>query len=245
MGIIIQCIVSILAFAGGVILVIFLNKRKANKTLVNLILSGIALFFYILMILFDGVYHKWDLEMILDVIPLSRMSPFIFATVFFINFVPQGVRKYYHTILSTFFLAMASVGMFSSLADGLMNDINYFVVWMYFDSFSHLAIALLGLWLVLSGQVTFERKTLFKCLGILYVFLFLLIIVNLIFKTNFFGFSVYGDHNIYNIVINPWLASFAAYFAGLTVIVVADWLLMKAISKKHAITEASDESLAA
>ena len=168
----------------------------------------------------------------MDVIPLSKLSPFIFATVFFINFMPKVIKKYYYTILSTLILAMACVGIFSSLADGLMNDMNYFVVWMYFDSFSHIAIALFGIWLLITGQTSLDRKTLFICLGILYTFLLLLICVNLIFKTNFFGFSVYGDHNIYGIVINPWMVSFIVYFAGLTVIVVADWFLCKAIASK-------------
>ena len=232
MGIIIQCIVSVLVFSGGVILLLFLHRKVSDTRTVNYVLSGAALLFYILLIVFDGQYHHWDTETILDVNPLSKMSPFIFATVFFVNFMPKTIKKYYYTILSSLILAMAGVGMFSSLANGLMNDMNYFVVWMYFDSFSHIAIALFGIWLVLTGQTALDRKTLFKCLAILYSFLLLLIIVNLIFKTNFFGFSVYGEHNIYGIVINPWIVSFIAYFAGLTVIVVADWFLSKAIASK-------------
>ena len=233
MGIIIKTIVSLLVFSGGVVLLVFLSKKNKSNTLINFILSGAALFFYILLIIFDGQYHKWNTATIIDVNPLSKMSPFIFATVFFINFAPSLIKKYYYTILSTLILAMTFVGVFASLADGLMNDMNYFVVWMYFDSFSHIAVALLGLWLLLTGQVTFERKTLYKCLCILYSLLFVLIIVNLIFKTHFFGFNVYGEHSIYGIVINPWILSFVAYFAGLTALVVTGWFLGKAIVKKN------------
>ena len=233
MGIIIKTIVSLFVFSGGVAALLYLNKKQANVKLINYILSGAALLFYLLLILFDGQYPKWDAATIRDVNPLSKMSPFIFATVFFVNFAPSIIKKHYYTILSTLIIAMTFVGIFASLADGIMNDMNYFVVWMYFDSFSHIAIALLGLWLILSGQITFERKTLFISLGILYSFLFLLIVVNLIFKTHFFGFSVYGDHDIYGIVINPWILSFVAYFVGLTALVVSGWFLAKAIARKR------------
>ena len=232
MGIIIKTAVALLVFVGGVILLPFLNKRNVNKMLINYILSGTALFFYLLLIIFNGIYHKWDMQTIQDVNPLSKMSPFIFATVFFINFAPKTIKKYYYTILSTLILAMAGVGIFAALVDGLMNDMDYFVIWMYFDSFSHISIALLGLWLVISNQITYERKMLLKCLMTLYSFLMILVIINIIFRTNFFGLSVYGEHNIYGIVIDPWILSFAVYFAGLTGIVAADWFLCKAIANR-------------
>lgn len=232
MGIIIQCIISVLIFIVGVILLPFLKKKVQDVRIVNYALSGAALFFYILLIISDGVYHHWDAETIADVNPLSKLSPFVFATAFFINFTPNAVKRYYFTIISTLIIPMAYVGMFAALTDGLMNDMNYFVIWMYFDSFSHIAIALLGIWLVITGQTSLERKTLLQCLGILYSFLLILIVVNLIFKTNFFGFSVYGGHHIYAVVIDPWILSFVTYFAGLTAFVVGDWFLCKAIASR-------------
>ena len=233
MGIIIQCIVSVLVFAGGAILLPLLKPKVRDVRIVNFALSGAALLFYLLLVIFDGHFHRWDAETISDVNPLSKMSPFLFATAFFLNFAPKPVKQYYHSILATLILAMACVGMFSSLADGFMHDINYFVVWMYFDSFSHIAIALLGIWLAITGQISPDKKTFGRCLLILYSFLLLLILINLTFKTNFFGLSVYGGHNIYGIVINPWILSFLTYFAGLTAIVTGGWFLCKAIAPKQ------------
>lgn len=232
MGIIIRTIVSFILFSGGVILLFFLNKRLKNKSSVNYVLAGIALLFYILLIVTDGQYHHWDEPTILDVHPLSKMSPFLFATALLAEFLPQTIKRYYHTILATLLLAMAAVGIFASLADGVMNDMNYFVVWMYFDAVSHVTIALFGLWLAISGQLSFERKILLRSLGILYAFLLLLIVINLIFKTNFFGLSTYGGHNIYGVVIDPWILSFVAYFAGITVIALAGWFVCKALASK-------------
>ena len=232
MGIIIKTIFSFIFFWGGVILLFSLNKRVKNKSSVNYILAGTALFFYVLLIVTDGQYHHWDEATILDVHPLSKMSPFLFATALLAEFLPQTIKKYYHTILSSLLLAMAAVGIFASLADGMMNDMNYFVVWMYFDAVSHLTIALFGLWLAISGQLSFERKVLVRSLGILYAFLLLLIVLNLIFKTNFFGLTTYGGHNIYGVVIDPWILSFVAYFAGITVISLAGWFVCKALAAK-------------
>ena len=213
MQVIVLTIISLLLCAVGISVILFLNKQGTNKNFVNLLLSGSALLFYICLLFREGSFREWNIIELRVSLPLSKMSPFIFSTAFFVNFLPALFKKYYFSYISFLLLPMLLVGCFGSLVGGIMNDINYFVPWMYFDSFSHIFVFLFGFWILITGQVSTEKKTLFIDILVTHSFLVLIIFINLITHLDFFGLSVYGGHNIYGVVINPWLLSFFIYFS--------------------------------
>ena len=59
----------------------------------------------------------------------------------------------------------------------------------------------------------------------------IMLILNLIFKTSFFGLSMYGNHNIYTIVIcESSIISAIIYFEGLTILLGLGSLYLKVIN---------------
>ena len=61
-----------------------------------------------------------------------------------------------------------------------------------------------------------------------------MMILNLIFDTSFFGLSLNGKHNIYHMVLvsNSYLNALI-YFSGLIIIMVGSFLFQKLLSPKR------------
>lgn len=96
------------------------------------------------------------------------------------------------------------------------------------DYASHLALALWGVYLVQSGQVEWKSKDCLIGGSIIVLVAITMMILNILFDFSFFGLSLSGKHNIYNVVLveNSYLSALI-YFSGLIAILFAGFFFEK------------------
>ena len=105
---------------------------------------------------------------------------------------------------------------------------------MGLDSLLHAAVSWYGVYLVRSGQTQLTKKTCLISGGMVLGVAFCMMILNVILHTSFFGLSIYGEHNIYNIVVceNGYLSAII-YFIGLSAVLALGVLFQKLVSGKN------------
>ena len=101
------------------------------------------------------------------------------------------------------------------------------------DYVAHFALSLYGVYLVRTSQVKLTVKASVMSGSIILGAAFLMMILNVIFDTAFFGLSLNGKHNIYNNVLfkSSYLSAFV-YFLGLIMVLVLGYLYMKLVHLK-------------
>ena len=228
--VILESIICFIMFLSGLFILFKIKKTEQNKKLVNYILSFIAFIFYVALVLVHYFLTKGGIN---GDLPLANVSPLIFSTVFFANFLPNKIRKYYHILIVSFIGAMFVVGVFLYLVKDLITNSYSYDPWMYFDGISHLAVSLLGIWLILTNQINLNKFDFGISLISQYILLFIVIILNIVFKTNFFGLSITSNHNIYGFTFNPWIFSFSIYFIGLALILIIGYFAAKHFQLKY------------
>ena len=193
---------------------IFLMKYMRSTRLFNLIFSALVFIPYVALavIVYRSVgFYDWNFQ---NVLPVANVSPFMFTAVPVILLLPKSVRKHAYLLIS-----LLTVGMLLSSVLGCIYNasINYKLHFHFLlDYISHFALSLFGIYLVRTKQVDFSLKGSILSGSIIVSSAALMVILNLIFDTSFFGLSLRGKHNIYNNVLvdNSYLSALL-YFVGL------------------------------
>lgn len=219
---------TLLIFAS--ITTVLLMKHFKNIKVTNIIFIGITFVCYLLVVLIafikNGLYD-WNF---LNTLPTANVSPFIFciSPLFFV--FPQKIKKYLGALF-----ALLTIGMFLS---PIISSVYYFSISYQFhfsfaiDYIAHFSFALFGIYLVHSKQVELTFKNALIGAAIIIVVALMMVVINLIFDTSFFGLSLRGKHNIYNQVLvdNSYLSTLI-YFSGLLTILAAGFGLQKLLLK--------------
>ena len=166
----------------------------------------------------------------LNMLPIANVSPFMFAVIPLFFLFPTRIRKYLLLIIP-----LISVGMIMSpvLSCIYFASINYkFHISFCLGYLSHFAVALWGLYLVYTKQVELKVRDSLISGSLLIGVALVMLVLNLIFKTAFFGLSLYGNHNIYNMVLvsNSYLSALI-YFLGLMLVLVTSYCLHLLVNK--------------
>ena len=218
-------IVVILAILVGVTI---LMKYFHHQLITNIVFCSLIVICYgfvILIAYLQNGPNDWNFT---NTLPVANISPFMFAAspIFFI--LPKKIRKYYATLI-----ALLVVGMI--LSPILSCVYNFSISYKFHPSFllnyaAHIALALWGIYLVLSKQCDLEIKSCLIAGAIIVSVAITMIILNVIFDQSFFGLSLNGKHNIYNMVLvdNSYLSALI-YFAGLGAVLVSSYFLQKLI----------------
>lgn len=115
--------------------------------------------------------------------------------------------------------------------------INYrFIPHFLLDYVSHLILSLWGIYLVKSKQIQLVKKDCFIGGSIIIGVSLIMLIVNTIFQTAFFGLTFGDNYNIYNLVLvnNPYLSALI-YVVGLSMILLLGYFFQKIINRKHSL----------
>lgn len=195
------------------IFVIFTMKYLTNKLLTNIIFVGIITICYITfstIVYLDVGPHDWNFT---NILPTANISPFMFALTPLILLLPKQIKKYFFTLVS-----LLVVGMFLSVVFNCVYNtvINYKLHFHFvIDYVSHITISLWGIYLVKSKQVDLTIKNCLISTAIMLGIITIMLVINIIFDTSFFGLNLNGKHNIYNIVLvsNSYLSALIYYFA--------------------------------
>lgn len=82
-------------------------------------------------------------------------------------------------------------------------------------------LSLFGVYLVCSDMASLKRRDALIGGGIIVFAAVIMFILNLILHTSFFGLSLYGEHDIYNVVLtDSGIFSAALYFMGLLSVLI-------------------------
>ena len=101
-----------------------------------------------------------------------------------------------------------------------------------FDCLAHGLIGLYGFSLIYNKVITYDKKKLTYLITAIMLVPVLMLILNLIFDTVFFGLNFNGKHNIYNLVLtdNSFISA-VLYFVGLAVLVIVSTLVTLKIQR--------------
>ena len=219
-------LITIAVLIGAFIITFLLMKHFKNQLITNIVFCSIILICYVFVVLIaylqNGV-HDWNFT---NTLPVANVSPFMFtiSPLFFV--LPKKIRKYLATLISLLVVGMILSPVFSCIY-------NFSISYKFHPSFllnyiSHIALALWGVYFIQSNQCDLK---IVNCLigGVIIVAVaIVMMILNVIFDQSFFGLSLNGKHNIYNIVLvkNSHLSALI-YFAGLITVLVASYFFEK------------------
>ena len=210
--------------------VFFIDKLKPIKT-VNLIfpLSIFALYLaLVLTVYFDVGFNDWNFQ---NTLLVANVSPFMFTIMPIVILMPKKINKYFYLLIS-----LLSVGMLFSTVFGCLYNaiINYaFHPHFLLDYLAHILLSLWGVYFVKTNQVDISFKNSIISSLIIILVAVIMLLINLIFDTAFFGLSLTGKHNIYNVVLtSSSIVSAIIYFIGLISVLVLGYLYQKFIIKR-------------
>ncbi|MBE5743909.1 MAG: hypothetical protein E7358_04250 [Clostridiales bacterium] len=224
-------IITLIAFISIYIALIFLMKYFTNVKLTNAIFTASVFIPYIMLVVTiyrNTGFYDWNFQ---NTLPVANVSPFMFTVVPLSLILPKKIKKHFLLLIS-----LLSVGMFLSGALGCVYNavIKYkFHIHFTYDFFAHFALSLYGVYIVKSKQVDLSRSNALISSLIIFAVATLMLILNVIFDTAFFGLSLNGKHNIYLMVlVDSSYLSALIYYLGLCLVLVFGYIYSKLLSKK-------------
>lgn len=208
---------ALLLLAYGAVL--WLMKYFKNRALTNLIFTLFVFIPYLFnaAIVYESVgFYDWNFQ---NVLPVANVSPFMFCLVPLMLIVPRRAQRYLYLLVS-----LLSVGMLLSSVFGCIYNasINYrFHFNFLLDYIAHMALSLFGVYLVRSGQVKLSLRNALVSGSVIISVATLMLLLNVVFDTSFFGLSLNGKHSIYNSVLvdNSYLSALL-YYIGLSAVLI-------------------------
>ena len=235
-------IISMILLIAAYVAVIPCMKYMKNTRLWNSIFSVLTVLCYLFVVIkmYCSVgIHDWNFQ---NTLPVANVSPFMFFSVMLIHLFPVKIKKHFYLLVS-----LLSVGMFASPILGCIYNasISYkFHLSFLSDYIAHIALSLWGVYVVKSGQVTLSKRNTLISGGIIVSVAFVMMILNVIFDTAFFGLSLNGKHNIYNNVLtkSSYLSALL-YFAGVIFVLGIGYLYSAFMSRKECHESSADEAV--
>ena len=177
----------------------------------------------------DVGFYDWNFQ---NTLPMANVSPFMFSVMPLTWILPKGAKKYLYLLIS-----LLSVGMlFSAISSSLYNAIiGYKFHWHFMlDYVAHLILSAWGIYLVKSGQVTLCKRDCLISGSLIVGVAFVMMMLNVMLDTAFFGLSLNGKHNIYNnVIVDSSALSALIYFVGLVVVLLLGYGFNKILSKTY------------
>ena len=208
------------------IAVILLMGRMKNIKIANLAFFLVTYLFYIFYLLKLMSNVGYDNYYFYESLATANISPFMFSIMPVIYFSRGKMQKYLYLLVS-----LLSVGM---LLSPVLNAVTYaikdttFGIIFVWDYIAHLSLSLWGIYLVKSGQVRLNVKDSIISSLIIFGVCDIMIVLNLIFDTSFFGLSLTGKHHIYyNVITDSSHLSAIIFFSGLCFVLFGGYLFNK------------------
>ena len=220
---------------------IFLMKYIRHFQLANIVFGLLVFALYIshsAIIYKNAGFDDWNFQ---NTLPVANASPFMFSLMPIIMILPKKIKKHFHLLIS-----LLLVAMFLASVLGCINNasINYkFHFHFMLDYIAHIVLSLYGIFLIRSRQVELTKKNCLISSSIILGVATVMLVLNLIFDTSFFGLSLRGKHNIYNnILTDNSYVSALLYYLGAMLILFLGFLACKFFAKERfAITKKKEK----
>jgi len=214
---------SIVLYAAGLLFMKYLVQFRKFCDIDFPALIFILYFIEIVLLLVDVKIEDWSY---LTLLPLGNVGPFMFFTLPFYFLLPKKVRKYVLTLVALLSPAMLLYGIMRGVTLVVAGTKAY--ASYVLDIICHVVFAVYGVYLVRSEQVDIDIKRSLIAGAILFGVSILMLILNAIFRTSFFGLSVYGEHNLYNIIyIKSAVLSIFVFFIAFAALLTIGYFFQK------------------
>lgn len=222
-------IVMYALFALGLFLMKYARCVKAFNLIFPIAVFALYLSLCIYVYKTDTDPGRWNF---LNTLPVANISPFTFSIMPLLLILPKRAKEPIYLLI-----AMMSVGMFFSTALGCLgNAVRSYNFHPHFllDYMAHVVLAAYGVYLIRTGTAKFSIRNCLVSGSLIYGVAFVMLILNLIFGKAFFGLSLNGKHNIYNMVLvdNSYLSALI-YFVGLGAVLALGALLCGFLSRER------------
>jgi hypothetical protein len=168
-------------------------------------------------------FYDWNFQ---NTLPVANVSPFMFSITPLVLVLSGRAKK-----LLLLLISLLSVGMFLSTVFSMTYNavIDYKFHWHFMlDFVAHFALSLFGIYIVRSGQVDFTLKNCLKSGSLILGSATLMLVLNIIFDTSFFGLNLNGKHNIYNnVIVEDSYLSALLYYCGLIFVLLLGSILCR------------------
>lgn len=227
----VEYLFALLAFFVFFVGCIYLMKYIRNYRYFNYIFIAVIYISYIFVCIHayktDTDPDRWNF---LNTLPYANVSPFMFSSMPLLLILPRKVKQYVYLLIS-----LLTVGMFYATVLGCIGNAlrNYRFHWQFMlDYLAHITLSLFGIFLIRTKQVNFNVKNCLISASIIYSVATIMLILNVIFDKAFFGLSLNGKHNIYNIVLvdNSYFSALIYYF-GLGVVLFLGFILCNFVNR--------------
>ena len=216
-------------FALGLFLMKYARCVKAFNLIFPIVVFALYLSLCIYVYRTDTDPGRWNF---LNTLPVANISPFTFSIMPLLLILPKRAKEPIYLLI-----AMMSVGMFLSTALGCIGNAvrNYnFHPHFLLDYMAHVVLAAYGVYLIRTGTAKFSIKNCLVSGSLIYGVAFVMLVLNIIFNKAFFGLSLNGRHNIYNMVlVDSSYLSALIYFAGLGAVLALGALLCSFLSRER------------
>lgn len=197
--------------------VVYAMKYMKNVKVWNIVFTLVTFIAYITVVIvvyLDVGFRDWNFQ---NTLPVANVSPFMFASLPFSFVLPKKIRKYYFLLVSLLIVGM----FFSAVFNCVYNTVISYKFHFHFllDYIAHVVLSLWGVYLVKTKQVELTKKDITITFIVMLSIITLMLILNVIFDTSFFGLSLNGKHNIYNnVIVESSYLSALIYYIGVVVV---------------------------
>ena len=223
--------------------VICLYHNNINKKIGNLIFIIVDLVFF-----FAWNYAAYQRGWLNDgFMTFENISPFIMTLIPLTVFMNDKVKSFCNSAIAFLWL-----GMFLALSispeHSYIFSFNHEASLIYAsEAACHLVASIYGIYLIISGQVSCDFKSLIRSVVCMYSVIGFGIFLNYFFHTRNFGMDPYGNYSIYMLdIFGSFGATLAAYLLGVLVVLIlgmqAGFFLNKMVSKIQLDAEKSKKS---
>lgn len=211
------------------ILGIYLTKYIKCKHIFTILFPFAVWLAYISCVVSMGIkagITDWNFT---NTLPTANVSPFMYCLTAFIWAFPKKCRKYLYGLIALLSLGMLCAGALNCIFNVMRNYKFHWEIGL--DTFIHGAISWFGVYLVKTKQVDLDVKTSLISGSIIVGVACVMLLTNLLLHTSFFGLSLYGNHNIYNVVVckNGYLSA-GIYFIGLSAVLCVGRVFQKLLN---------------
>ena len=212
--------------------IFFLMKHMKNTKIWNIVFASLIFICYATLsitVYRDVGANDWNFQ---NTLPTANISPFMFSIVPIVLILPKKIKKYFLTLISLLFIGMLLSTVYNCIYNTVINYKFHFHFLL--DYIAHFVLSLWGVYLVKSKQIELSKKDCIIGFCIMLCVVSGMLITNLILDTAFFGLSLNGKHNIYNVVLvsNSYLSAII-YYCGVVVIMLLGLVFQKLINKKN------------
>ena len=224
-------IITMVAFLIAYAIIVRLMPRLKNKKMDNAVFIAVSFVCYVALavkIYLDVGFNDWNFQ---NVLPTANVSPFMFFTLIIYVFLPEKPKKAWSGLISLLSLGLLLSPVLACISRAVIHYKFHFSFLL--DYIAHVSLSLLGVYLVKSKQIDLSVRSSLLSGGIIVAVAIIMLIINVIFGTAFFGLALNEKYSIYNMVLLPnCYLSALVYLLGLIAVLFGGYFYQKLLTKK-------------